>query len=662
LTRVDGDEPRILAILHDISDRVISDNEWRLRTKLLEEIGRANQMVLSRNLTHSHIRASMEILRRATRADQVCIQLTDGPAIESGAETAQVCVGAAADLPQIPIPPRWRTMLAEGLPVQVVTADLPPEEREPLKAQSIQALLALPLMGGDVCRGLIRFDRMSTEVLWSEESIIVLQAGVLAWSSALYLAEIRYALKASEARYRRLVENSPDFIYRMSLPDGRYQYASPAVLEMTGYSAEEFQARPKLIFEIIHPGWWHYLETQWGELLEGDMPPTYEYAIIHRETGETRWFFQRNALLKDESGVPIAIEGIVTDITARKQAEMALHAQRSALQSLFRAAPASIGLVSDRTFLRLNRQFCEMTGYDPQELIGRNARLLYPTEAEYNFVGDTKYPQIKQQGIGTVETRWQRKDGTIIDILLTSTPLNTEDLAAGITFVAIDITDRKRAEDQMRASLRQKELLHREIHHSVKNSLAVIDSRLELQAAQIDDPRAAELLQRSRDRVYAVAHVHKLLHSSPDGAQVNMEEYINGLVRELVASRHSSVTAGVNAPNIVLWIDQATPCGLILTGLVSNALDHAFPEDRTTGPAPQVTVDLRESNDTLRLVVEDNGIGMPEDKERDHEAALGPDIVTVLVDQLEGQFHVETTPGTRVEVSFPRANVNLQSG
>ena len=661
LTRVDGDEPRLLAILHDISDRIAVGTEWEQRAKLLIEIERANHLMLAEDLDLPQLQAAMEILRRATGADRVCVQVTLGPALAGGAETTQACVGTGADLPQLPVPPRWRTMLSGDLPVQAIAADLPTGEREPLQAQGVQALLAFPLTAGGVCRGLIRFDRVSTDILWSEDTISLLQTAARVWVGALAIVEIQSALKDSEERYRRLVENSPDFIFRMSLPDGRYEYASPAVLNMTGYTVKQFRARPKLMQEIVHPGWWNYLETQWAKLLEGDVSPTYEYAILHGKTGETRWLFQRNVLLKDESGTPIAIEGIVTDVTARKRADMALRVRESVLQDVFRSAPAGIGLLSDRTFLRVNRQLCEMTGYDPQELIGQNVRMLYPTEVDYNRVGHAKDAQIDQQGTGAVETRWQKSDGSIIDILLSSTALDAGDLSAGVTVTALDITDRKRAEDQMRASLQQKELLLKEVHHCVKTDLAVISSLLGLQATQIGDAHAAEALQTSRNRVRAVAHVHEQLHSSSDVTPVNMEDYINVLVGELMDSRGSSVATIVSASDVYLGIDQATPCGLVLNELVSNALDHAFPEDRGTDPAPQVTVELREYGDTLKLVVEDNGTGLPSDQDRDDQPQPGVDILNLLTNQLEGHLHIETAQGTRVEVSFPRAKINAQN-
>ncbi len=121
------------------------------------------------------------------------------------------------------------------------------------------------------------------------------------------------------------------------------------------------------------------------------------------------------------------------------------------LSSIFRVAPAGIGLVADRVILEANERLCEMVGYAPEELIGQNARLLYPDQADYEYVGTEKYRQIAERGTGTVETRWRRKDGTIIDVLLSSTPLDLNDWSRGVTFTALDITSRKQAEEELRS-------------------------------------------------------------------------------------------------------------------------------------------------------------------------------------------------------------------
>ncbi|GAK54954.1 multi-sensor signal transduction histidine kinase [Candidatus Vecturithrix granuli] len=132
------------------------------------------------------------------------------------------------------------------------------------------------------------------------------------------------ALRESEARFRRLAENAKDMIYRMLLPEGRYEYISPAAADLSGYMPEEWYANPELIRTIIHPDWQTYFAFQWEKLLQGDLPPEYEYQIIHK-SGDIKWVNQRNVLIRDTENKPIALEGIVTDITARKQAEEEVH-------------------------------------------------------------------------------------------------------------------------------------------------------------------------------------------------------------------------------------------------------------------------------------------------------------------------------------------------
>ncbi|MCO5250188.1 MAG: PAS domain S-box protein [Candidatus Kapabacteria bacterium] len=119
------------------------------------------------------------------------------------------------------------------------------------------------------------------------------------------------------------------------------------------------------------------------------------------------------------------------------------------LKSIFRAAPNGIGVLIDRTFVEVNPKVCEMTGYSSDELLGQDARFLYPTQEDYEFVGREKYKQIAKHGTGTVETRWQRKDGKILDVLLSSTPLDSNDLSKGVTFTVLDISKQKAAQSEL---------------------------------------------------------------------------------------------------------------------------------------------------------------------------------------------------------------------
>jgi len=141
-----------------------------------------------------------------------------------------------------------------------------------------------------------------------------------------------------------------------------------------------------------------------------------------------------------------------SEFEERKHTTEALTESEATLKSIFRAAPTGIGMVSNRILGRVNERLCEMAGYSPEELVGQSARILYPSEDEFQWVGEEKYKQIREQGTGTVETRWQCKDGSIIDVLLSSTPIDADKPTVGVTFTALDITDRKQTEEALRKS------------------------------------------------------------------------------------------------------------------------------------------------------------------------------------------------------------------
>ncbi len=152
-----------------------------------------------------------------------------------------------------------------------------------------------------------------------------------------------------------------------------------------------------------------------------------------------------------ESQYGVLAQAIIQEVEHRRAAR-ALREKETTLRSIHRAAPIGIGLVTDRILKWTNEMLSEMTGYSKDELIGRSARMIYPSDDEYERVGTEKYAQIEERGVGTVETRWKRKDGQVINILLSSTPLNQEDPSSGVIFTALDISDRKRAERSLQES------------------------------------------------------------------------------------------------------------------------------------------------------------------------------------------------------------------
>jgi two-component system cell cycle sensor histidine kinase/response regulator CckA len=161
-------------------------------------------------------------------------------------------------------------------------------------------------------------------------------------------------------------------------------------------------------------------------------------------------------------------------VSKRKQTEHALRESESLLSSVFRAAPTGIGVVSNRILLAVNDRVCDMIGYSREEMIGQSARMLYPSDAQFEYVGTEKYRQILQCGTGTVETQWRCKDGRILDILMSSTPINPMDLDAGVTFTALDITERKKAEH----ALQESEKKYRLIAEHTADLISILDMNL----------------------------------------------------------------------------------------------------------------------------------------------------------------------------------------
>ena len=150
----------------------------------------------------------------------------------------------------------------------------------------------------------------------------------------------------------------------------------------------------------------------------------------------------------------------------------ALHRSEARYRSILRAAPAGIGVVVNRVLAEVNDRLCDMTGFSREELLGQSARVLYPTQEDFDFVGLEKYRQIAAKGTGTVETRWLKKDGAVLEVLLSSSPIDPSDLLAGVTFTAFDITERKRAEQALRAS----EENYRRITDNMHDLVAEIDA------------------------------------------------------------------------------------------------------------------------------------------------------------------------------------------
>ena len=219
--------------------------------------------------------------------------------------------------------------------------------------------------------------------------------------------------------------------------------------------------------------------------------------------------------------------------------------------------------------------------------------------------------------------------------------------------ININITAQKQAAEQIKASLREKEVLLTELHHRVKNNLQIISSFLNLQSGYIEDAKTLEILKAAENRVISMALVHEQLYLSQNLAQIDSASYIKQLASNLFGSYNINTDAikfKINVDKILLVVNTAITCGLIINELISNALKYAFIEGQTG----EVTINFQSSDrGKLILVVSDNGIGLPENFDWQKTESLGLQIVQALTNQLQGEIEIERNNGTEFRITFP---------
>jgi two-component sensor histidine kinase len=198
----------------------------------------------------------------------------------------------------------------------------------------------------------------------------------------------------------------------------------------------------------------------------------------------------------------------------------------------------------------------------------------------------------------------------------------------------------------------KKQLLLKEIYHRVKNNLQIIISLLNLQSQKTKDKNVIEILTDSQNRIRSMALIHERLYKSKDLSGINIKEYIQDLANNLFHSYgvHSNrIKLNIDIDDIIINLDTATPCGLIITELVSNSLKHAFPE----GKKGELIIRLKSDNDkNFALIVKDNGIGFPKDLDFRKTNTLGMQLVTGLVSQLKGTIDLDQSSGTEFKIIF----------
>lgn len=355
--------------------------------------------------------------------------------------------------------------------------------------------------------------------------------------------------------------------------------------------------------------------------------------------------------------------GWIHDITERRNAEERSKASEEKFRSLFEGGPdPSFVLNSDAEFVDVNEKLVEISGYNKDELLGKKLpESDFLTEESKQKTAEFFDRRMHGEVIAPYEITVKTRGGEYVFLELNVKPLIKEDQIVGEIGTARNITDRKRYEEQIQASLTEKEALLREIHHRVKNNLQIISSLLNMQAMNSTDESVVDSLLESRSRIHTMSIIHSQLYQSDNLELVDMDTTIRGLVNFLgavYAKEGKEITTSVTATGVTLHISQAIPCGLIINELVSNALKHAF-KGMAKGSI-LISMLTSEEGKNVKLCVKDNGVGIPKGYEIYESNTLGLHLAKALTeDQLKGKIELKSENGVEIDVEFSKMQYKL---
>ncbi len=453
-----------------------------------------------------------------------------------------------------------------------------------------------------------------------------------------------------EKKYFELNQYAPIGIARLNSKTRLFDFINNEFTRQSGYTLDELNSKSENeIDEFIH------LEDRKRVLnkvkcwvksgCKGVVKD--EYRAINKHNVE----FWLEAYLYgefDSEGKLKAINGIYIDITERKHSEEKIHLLANALEST--SDMVTITDVDDN-FIFVNKSFVDTYGYVLEDLRDKKPWIL----------GSSKNPKDIYKTIikSTKESSWKgelwniSKDGREFPIQLTTSKiLSRSGKIIGLVGVSRDISESRNAEEILKQALNQKDILLKEVYHRVKNNLQVIYSLLHIQSVNVKDKASREIFKETQNRIRLMSAIHEKLYKSKDVSQIDFSEYLKTLADQLEQAypvKNGKVDLLINSKNVSLGIDKAIPCGLIVNELVSNAYKYAF-DGKKTG---KVIVSLLHTNSKYILVVEDDGVGFPEDLDFKKTETMGMILVNTLTDQLTGNVELHKDKGTKFVITFP---------
>ncbi len=447
---------------------------------------------------------------------------------------------------------------------------------------------------------------------------------------------------------------------------------------LTLYQYPSKVALTKGLVQTFGPESYSVFREELVSLFNGEMEFQTE-AVTYKSTGEKIVIHIAVRIPEEHRHDWAQVLVSITDITSRVKMEQALRESERKFRGVVETSADGIVITDEQgRVVQWNHSAEKIFGIPKEKAIGQPLyklqMLVTPKEK--------KTPEIKQAvrkrltdffetGMAPwlnrrYETKIQLPNGQIKIIESVAFPVHTSRGAILASHIR-DVTERIQAEEAMRRSLAEKEILLKEIHHRVKNNLQIVSSLLRLQANGISDSRTAQILLESQNRIRTMGLIHEKLYSGQLD-RIHFEDYARSLVEEIFAASQTDkqkIQFAIEAKNITLNISQAVSCGLILNELVTNALKYAFPVSffRTGRKRAIISVSMKKiSENSLELAISDNGVGFPDHFDWQQPESLGLRLVKILAeDQLRGMLSVQSGAGTQFTIRFKEEKTNAQT-
>jgi PAS domain S-box-containing protein len=467
---------------------------------------------------------------------------------------------------------------------------------------------------------------------------------------------VERALAESEERFRGLFENTTIGLYRTT-PDGRIILVNPATLRMLGYDTLEEIAQRNLEEQGFEPG---YERANFKARIEREGEIRGLESAWKRKDGTTIHIRESVRAFRGADGRVLYYEGTVEDVTARHEAEVKRKASETRYHRLFENSLHGVyQSTPEGRFLSANPACFRMFGYSSEEeykSIDVRDQYVDPEDRRKFLEEIQKCGHVRNR-----EVHLRRKDGSTIYALVNAQAVRNENGEVIFEGILTDITTQKNAERTLAAALAEKNILIKEIHHRVKNNMQVISSLLNLQSRYLKHPADVEIFKDCQRRIRSMSLIHEKLYQSKSLSRIEFGGYLQSLAENLriAAPREQGrVAFHQEMEEVFLDIQTAIPCGLIVNELVSNALKHAFPGERSG----EIFIGLRlGENNTIIATVRDNGIGLPLGFDIRAADSMGLQLVTMLVDQIDGRLDMDRTSGTEFRLEFRETKTKPRS-